>query len=388
MANFQTLVELLLYWMLANALHYLWIHVRLRQWEHGFVRDAQGLRPGVVPYTIGTGPIAVLWVHGFADSPAIFRRMTQRLADTGRFTCRAMRLPGAGEPMRPAARVTLADLAAAVRREIAELRRDHAQVWLVGHSMGASLALQVALEPADGVVGVMALAPMIRVSRRRAPVLPPALWFRLANVVFCLSRTFESCFAPTAVAADDPAFTINRDRFIPFNTYCTVFALTEALAPRAPALRVPIFAALAIEDRVVDTRTAQHWLKAVTAPKTVRLLPEVSHDLPLEIGWQALTDEMAGFIEVQNRQKQSLVIGAGGASMGAIAPSAMPNDAPQAPMSFSKMPAAKRPNNEYPIAAHRRHFPANDWTPANSVCESNMKWHNSASLLWVLRSTL
>lgn len=302
MSNLLTLGELLLYWLTANALHYLWIRVRLRLWEKNFTRDAQGLRPGVGGYTVGTGPVAVLWLHGFADSPALFRRMAQRLADTGRFTCRAMRLPGAGEPVRQAAQVTLANLTAAVRHEITELQRTHAHVWLAGHSMGASLALQVALDPASGAAGVVALTPMIRVSRRRAPVLPPAVWFRLANTVFCLSRTFESCFAPTSVAADDPGFTTSRDCFIPFLTYRNAFALIDALAPRAATLRVPIFAALATDDRVVDTPAAQQWLQAVTAPKTVRILPDVSHELPLQIGWQTLTDEIAAFIARQDGQ--------------------------------------------------------------------------------------
>ncbi len=291
-----TLFELLLCWLAADALHGLWIRVRLRRWERRFSRDAQGLRPGVAPYTVGTGQTAILWVHGFGDSPAVLRRMAQRLADTGRFTCRAMRLPGAGETVGQASRVTRADLHDAVRREIAALQRNHAQVWVIGHSMGANLALHAALDAAGSVAGVVALAPMIRVSRRRSPMLPPQTWFRLASVVFRFSRTFESCFASTLVAADDPGFTILRDRFIPFATYRNVFALIEALAPRAGALRVPVFAALAAGDRVVDTPAAQRWLDGVTAPKVVRVLPDAAHALPMEAGWQRLTDEIAAFI--------------------------------------------------------------------------------------------
>jgi len=302
MTILHTLTELLLCWLTANGLHSLWIHVRSRQWEKTFVRTAQGLRPGVEPYTVGAGPVAVLWVHGFADSPAIFRRMTQRLADTGRFTCRAMRLPGSGEPLRQAARVTLADLEAALRREIAELRRAHAQVWVVGHSMGASLALHAALDPTSGINGVVALAPMIRVSRKRSPILPPAIWFRLAEVVFVFSRTFESCFAPNTVAADDPDFKLNSDRFIPFATYRNLFALMDRIAPRAAELRVPVLALLAAEDRVVDTPAAQQWLEHVIAPKIITVLPEVAHALPMEMGWQQITDEIAGFIGEVIRQ--------------------------------------------------------------------------------------
>ena len=292
----RTLLELLVLWLAANLLHRLWIGVRLHLWERSLTRDANGLRPGVTPYTVGNGPIAILWVHGFADSPAIFRRMAQRLADTGHFTCHAMRLPGAGEPLRQSAQVTLADLDAAMRREIASLQGAHAQVWLAGHSMGAGLALRTALDPTAGVAGLVVLAPLIRVSRRRSPLLPPAVWFRVARVVFCLSRTFESCFASTTTAVDDPGFVTRRDRFIPFNTYCSVFALVNDLASRAPALRVPVFAALAAEDRVVDSAAAERWFSAVTAPKRIRIIPEVAHEIPMQLGWQQLTDEMMEFV--------------------------------------------------------------------------------------------
>ncbi len=307
MAILSTLGELLLYWLAANAFHRLWIGTRLRRWEQTFVRDAQGLRPDVSPYTVGTGPVALLWVHGFADSPAVFRRMTQRLADTGRFTCRAMRLPGAGEPVSDAARVSLVDLEESVRAEIASLRQRHTQVWVVGHSMGASLALQVALDPDSQLAGVVVLAPLLRVSRRRAPVLPPSVWFRLASGTFRFSRTFESCFAPSVVAKDDPAFIIRRDRFIPFHTYQHVFTLIAALAPRASALHVPVFAALAANDRVVDTPAAQQWLAVVPAVKVVHVLPDVAHELPLGNSWQQITDDMAGFIESQQPSADRLL---------------------------------------------------------------------------------
>ena len=301
MSVLRTLLELFALWLAANLLHWLWISVRLRQWEKGFVRDDHGLRPGTAPYTVGAGPVAVLWIHGFADSPTVFRRMTGRLAETGRFTCRAMRFPGAGEPVRAAAHVTLADWNTSVRGEIDALRSNHAQVWVAGHSLGASLALRAAFDPESGVAGVVLLAPMLRVSRRRSPVLPPAVWFRLANFVFFFSRTFESCFAPNVAAADDPCFAVTRDRFIPFLVYRNLFALIDTLAPRAPELRVPIFAALVADDRVVDTPAAQRWLDRVTAPRTVRILSDVAHDLPLECGWQKITDEIAGFIGAQGK---------------------------------------------------------------------------------------
>jgi carboxylesterase len=295
MTALNGLLEILSLWLAANALHALWIGARRRGWERTFARDAAGVREGAQAYTAGAGPIALLWIPGFSDPPAMLRRLAQRLADTGRFTCRVMRLPGAGEPTRAAARQSLDDWRAAVRREVAALRRDHARVWVAGHSLGAGLALLTALEAGAGVDGVVAITPLLRISRRRAPVLSPGAWFALARVVFALSPTFENCFAPTAVADDDPSFRVSRDRFIAFATYRNLFALTAALAPQAERLRTPLLAVLAAEDRVVDTPAVQRWCERVTAPKMVRLLPQTGHLVTLAPGWERVADDIAAF---------------------------------------------------------------------------------------------
>ena len=295
-AGVRTLLILLGAWGGANLLHALWIGVRHGRWERRLRRGADGVAEGAGAYTVGRGPVAILWVHGFADAPQTFRRMAERAA-AGGCTCRVMRLPGAGEVLGAAARQTTETWLQAVSDELAALRRTHARVWLLGHSLGGALALATALRDPAAADGVVLLAPLIRVSRRRSPVLPPRVWFSLARVVFVLSRTFESCFSVNAVAADDPGFSYHRDRFIPFATYRNLFALTAALAPLAATLRVPVFAALAARDSVVDTRAAVRWLDGVPAPKDVRILPDAAHALPLEAGWQVLTDAILGFIQ-------------------------------------------------------------------------------------------
>ena len=59
---------------------------------------------------------------------------------------------------------------------------------------------------------------------------------------------------------------------------------------------MPVYAALAEEDRVVDTPAAARWLDGVQGLKIVRILPDVAHALPLENGWQALTDDVMVFV--------------------------------------------------------------------------------------------
>jgi alpha-beta hydrolase superfamily lysophospholipase len=282
-----------------NALHAIWIGVRRRRWEARIRRGPDGVAEGAEAYTVGDGPVAVLWLHGFADTPQTFRRMAERLAATGRYTCRAMRFTGAAEALPVAARQTVESALSDLRAEVAGLRRRHRQVWLAGHSMGASIGLLAVLEDRSLADGIVVLAPMIRVSRRRSPLLPPQVWFILARLTLPLTPTFESCFSVDAVAVDDPAFTYHRDRFIPFATYRTVFRVTAALAGRGRELRVPVFAALPEDDRVVDMPAARRWLAECPEPKRVMTLPDTAHAIPLEAGWRHVTDEIANFI--QNR---------------------------------------------------------------------------------------
>ena len=292
----HVLVDIALLWLAGNALHALWIGVRRRRWERGVRRDVAGILEGAQPYTVGRGAVAVLWVHGFADTPQLFRRMAERLAATGNFTCRVMRLPGAAEPLAAAGRQNAESWLAAVRVEASALRRDHAQVWLAGHSLGGALALTTVLRAPTAADGLILLAPLIEVSRRRSPLLAPRTWFQLARAAFVGTRVFESCFAANVVASDDSSFVYLRDRFIPFATYRGLFALCDGLAGRAADVRVPVFAALAGEDRVVDTPAAQRWLSGIATRKEVVELQAAGHTLPLECGWQALTDRIAAFV--------------------------------------------------------------------------------------------
>lgn len=254
-------------WLTTNLVHRLWIERRRRRWEHGVCRDANGVALDAVPYTIGNGDDALLLVHGFADTPAVFRDMAETLATQHGLTCRAMRLPGAGEPLTVAARQTCATWLAAVRSETAALRTSHRRVWIAGHSMGGALALLAQLETPTLADGLILLAPLVAVSPARAPLLSPRLWFRIAQIALPCSRTFESCFSVNVLTHDGAAIAYTRDRFIPFATYSALFRLTDRLHGRAAELQTPLFAVFVAGDRIVDTAAARAWIDTCQAPR-------------------------------------------------------------------------------------------------------------------------
>ena len=297
----NTLLTLLALWLATNLLHAAWVQTRLHCWERRIARDENGLLPNAAAFTVGTGKTAILLIHGFADTPRIWKRMADRLASSGAFTCRAMRLPGSAEPADHARRQSLTLWRQTVDGELDRLRSTHSRVWIAGHSLGGALALDAALRHPATVAGVAVFAPLIEVSRKRSPFLAPSVWFRLASVTLCLSPTFESSFSAIGTAADDPSFTYARDRFIPFCVYRGLFDLVRSNRTSAASLACPVFAATSERDPVVDTPAALRWLSDCAGTSRIRTFTDIGHVIPLEKGWQSLTDDLAAFISQSSR---------------------------------------------------------------------------------------
>jgi len=272
----------LLVWLAVNLAHAGWIGARHRRWERRVRRGPDGVASDAAAFTCGSGRDAVLLIHGFADTAAVFADMAGALAAHG-LTCRVMRLPGAGEPLPVAARQTLNGWLAAIREEAAALRRSHRRVWLAGHSMGAALAALAQIDDPGLADGLVLLTPLFDVSRARSPLLHPRIWFRIARALLPLSRTFESSFPVNVLTADGAAIAYQRDRFIPFATYHALFCLTDRLRGRGGDVRVPLFAVLVRDDRVVSTDAARAWLAGCSHLRMhSETLESYGHAIPLE----------------------------------------------------------------------------------------------------------
>ncbi|MBE7558633.1 alpha/beta fold hydrolase [bacterium] len=124
---------------------------------------------------------AVLLLHGFIGSVGDFNQLGERLAAEGHFV-RAPLLPGHGTRPQELAEVTADDLRKAARDEFDRLASDHECVFVVGFSMGGSLATLLAAErPVDRLV---LIAPYYDVSHRWYYVLPPHVWNHLVGGMF------------------------------------------------------------------------------------------------------------------------------------------------------------------------------------------------------------
>ena len=273
------------------------VHARHDRWEKNVVkRHEDGLRVGYEEFSCGTGRVAVLMVHGFGAGPITFGRMAPEFAKRG-FFCRAMRLPGFGRPMAEYAKARRGQWSAAIHAEVLKLRADHDQVWLVGHSMGGTLATIEALEHPKDIDGLILLAPLIEVSSRRSPVFSARTWFKIADHLAIFSDMTEMAFP---VDAHDPQVRANavRDQFVPRAIYRELFSLTDSVRGRGKELRVPVFLAYAEDDRVASPQAARTFVESATnAPRNEILCQTNSgHVVTWDFGWEKAVERAFDFV--------------------------------------------------------------------------------------------
>ncbi|MFC4055473.1 alpha/beta fold hydrolase [Actinomadura syzygii] len=96
----------------------------------------------------------VLLLHGFGGSPNSLRPWGEALADAG-MAVSIPRLPGHGTRWQDLDRTGEDDWLAAAEQALTALREDHEQVFVMGLSLGATLALRLAQRRRSDVAGVV-----------------------------------------------------------------------------------------------------------------------------------------------------------------------------------------------------------------------------------------
>lgn len=122
---------------------------------HAFLAQRLGRR---------SGPPIVL-VHGIGVASAYFRPLARRLA--GSADVHVLELPGFGRARKPAAPLSVAELADVVNGYVAAVGLD--RPTLVGHSMGGQIVVEAALQEPDRVLTVVAMGCVVDPGARTAP---------------------------------------------------------------------------------------------------------------------------------------------------------------------------------------------------------------------------
>ncbi len=129
--------------------------------------------PGAEPYFRSGGRTGVLLCHGFTGSPSSLRPWAEYLAGAG-LTVSLPRLPGHGTTWPEMARTRWEDWYAELDRGFEELRGQVSDIFVMGLSMGACLALRMAQIRGPAVRGLVLVNPSLAADTKLfllAPVL-------------------------------------------------------------------------------------------------------------------------------------------------------------------------------------------------------------------------
>lgn len=129
------------------------------------------LLPGAEPWQADGGPTGALLVHGFTGSPQSMRPWAEHLAGAGH-SVRLPRLPGHGTRWQDLNATRWTDWFAEVERAFLELSERCADVFVLGLSMGGTLAIRLAEVRAGAVAGLVLVNPSLTTEDRRAKLLP------------------------------------------------------------------------------------------------------------------------------------------------------------------------------------------------------------------------
>jgi carboxylesterase len=133
-------------------------------------RPAAPVLSGAEPFAADGGRTGVLVLHGFTGSPQSMRPWAQYLAGAG-YTVRLPLLPGHGTSVTDMARTGWTDWYGAASAGFDELRHACDEVFVVGLSMGATLALRLA-ELRPDVAGLVVVNASVISQDRRLALLP------------------------------------------------------------------------------------------------------------------------------------------------------------------------------------------------------------------------
>lgn len=100
--------------------------------------------------------IAILFVHGIVESPNQFHDFIEALKH--QYSVVNVLLPGHGKTGKDFARSSMKQWLDYVEAKVRELEKNHKTILIVGHSMGALLALEAAKNHPDTIKGLFLLA--------------------------------------------------------------------------------------------------------------------------------------------------------------------------------------------------------------------------------------
>ena len=282
-------------WLVGDFAYSRYIAAQIADWENNISRDENGVRVGCQEFTYGTGPTAILLVHGFNETPQIWYKMTPALADQG-FTCRALRLPGFGETIDEYGKSTCSQWLQKIDQEIEALQQqNHSRIIVVAHSLGGAVTIQHLLNNPGCIDGLVLLAPAINTSSVRSPFLTPRFWHEFGRYTLPFTRVVMSPFEYDAKDPEQLAVRL-RNKFSPRTVISNLYQLIDQNRGRGDEIQTPTRIFYSPDDQVVDVEAILSFHESLNTTNKKLIKAENSgHAIPVDLDWQMVVDEIHRF---------------------------------------------------------------------------------------------
>ncbi len=220
------------------------------------------------------GTTGIVVVHGFTGNPIATRSLGQRLAREG-YTVEVPLLPGHGTDHRDLGRTRYADWFAMVQRTVEHLREAGChRVVVVGHSLGGTLAVDLASRRGELVEGVVAINPPIDDPQQAMAKVAPLL----QHLVRYVPRDLAGL--PT----DDIARPgVHEGSYATVSSKAAQSIITELPRIRAqlPDLTQPLLVVTSTRDHTVPPASSRTLMDSVGSDRVEELALERSYHVPM-----------------------------------------------------------------------------------------------------------
>lgn len=201
----------------------------------------------------------ILLIHGLYDSPYSVREIGNHLAKQG-FLVRALLLPGHGTLPGDLLKIHYEEWIKATTYAVNSFANEVEQLYLLGYSMGATLALYQASEK-HSIAGLLLLAPALKPKRLMAYFLD---WHQFFNWSTRYPNYYQ--YVPQKSYARYESFPYNAAKQV-----CRLMNITLKRL-RSNPLNMPLFVVATQDDESVNTKAALQFFHQYKNPKSRLIL--------------------------------------------------------------------------------------------------------------------
>ena len=238
------------------------------------------------PIYLNGGPVAALLFHGFTGAPAEMRRMADFLHQHG-YTVHAPLLPGHGTSPDELNGQGWEVWADAAQGHLDAMCAQHQTVFVGGLSMGALLALYLAAHN-DGLAGVIAWSPAIRIPDKRRFILP------ILKRVMAHKKKGPDSFVDRDSRHSHWAYDVT-----PLKAGHQVIKFADVVrGDFLPQVSAPLLVIQSTRDPVIDKRSTDIILNGVSSShKDSLILHNSGHVITLDHEWPTVAEKTLAFMQ-------------------------------------------------------------------------------------------